>query len=246
MMRLIGTAGWAIPRDVAHAFEAEGSALQRYASRFGAVEVNSSFHRPHRRTTWERWRHSVPEAFRFAVKIPRIISHDRRLIDCAEPLARFLGEVDGLGDKLAVLLLQLPPKFAFEPAAAEAFFAAIARASDATLVCEPRHPSWFEEQPDEMMRRMEVARVAADPAPAPAAAIPGGWRGLTYRRLHGSPHMYRSSYDDGRIEPLGRELLAQGGDDAPAWCMFDNTASGAATGDALRLRDLLEGQSPRT
>lgn len=243
MTILVGTAGWAIPKEVAPAFGQEGSALQRYATRFDAVEVNSSFHRPHRRTTWERWGASVPETFRFAVKIPKVISHERRLVDCAEPLAQFIGEVSGLGEGLSVLLLQLPPKLVFEVRAADAFFERLAAASDAAIVCEPRHPSWFEEAPEDLMRAWKIARVAADPAPAaPSAAIPGGWSGLTYRRLHGSPQIYRSRYDDGRLERLAPDLPRESEEDRPVWCMFDNTASGAATGDALRLSELLEGQ----
>jgi uncharacterized protein YecE (DUF72 family) len=72
----------------------------------------------------------------------------------------------------------------------------------------------------------------------PEAAEPGGWRGLAYYRLHGSPAVYRSSYDDGRLEDYAVRLAAEGG---PAWCIFDNTASGAATEDALKLQRLLAG-----
>ena len=73
------------------------------------------------------------------------------------------------------------------------------------------------------------------PALVPAAAEPGGWRGLAYYRLHGSPATYRSSYDDGRLEAYARRLA---GGTAPAWCIFDNTASSAATSDALKLKAL--------
>ena len=233
MSLVIGTAGWSIPAQEAARFGPGGTALQRYATRFGGVEVNSSFHRPHRRATWERWADSVPAAFRFAVKLPKIISHERRLVDCAEPVARFLDEAGGLGEKLAILLLQLPPKLAFDPPVAIPFLAALVASSPARVICEPRHPSWFEPAPDALLNDLGIARVAADPAPVPAAALPGGWRGLGYWRLHGSPRMYRSSYDDGRLDrysTLLREAALAG---HAAWCMFDNTAGSAATGDAL-------------
>ena len=71
----IGTAGWSIPRQNSDSFRANGSALERYATRFAVVEINSSFHRPHRSSTWERWRDSVPAAFRFSVKLPKQITH---------------------------------------------------------------------------------------------------------------------------------------------------------------------------
>jgi uncharacterized protein YecE (DUF72 family) len=68
-----------------------------------------------------------------------------------------------------------------------------------------------------------------------AAAEPGGWPGLRYWRLHGSPVMYRSSYAD-RIQTYATLVREAAGD---CWCIFDNTASNAATGDALALRAAL-------
>src|ERR1700712_4633041 len=177
MTVIIGTAGWSIPRNAADAFSPEGAALERYASRFRAVEINSSFHRPHRQSTWARWARLVPPDFRFAVKIPKEITHVRKLVGCREPLAKFLDEVHSLGPKLAVLLVQLPPKLSFEASVAEDFFALLASLTSAQPVCEPRHPSWFAEAPDAFLDRSRIVRVAADPAPVPSAALPGGWRG---------------------------------------------------------------------
>lgn len=239
MTPVIGTAGWSIPTQHAARFDPGASALARYATRFGGVEINSSFHRPHRAETWGRWADSVPADFRFAVKLPKTISHERKLVDCGDLLARFLAEASGLGDKLAILLLQLPPKLAFDPTVAEPFLAALTAASPARVVCEPRHPSWFEAGPDAVLARLEIARIAADPAVVPAAASPGGWRGLDYWRLHGSPRMYRSSYDDGRLDLYAAALQAAEQAGRAAWCMFDNTASSAAIGDALGVVDRL-------
>jgi uncharacterized protein YecE (DUF72 family) len=239
MTIVVGTAGWSIPSSDRDAFGAGESALARYATRFAGVEVNSSFHRPHRRATWQRWADSVPQGFRFAVKIPKTISHERKLVDCGDVVAGFLDQVGGLGDKLAVLLLQLPPKLAFDPLVAEPFLTALAASSPAGLVCEPRHASWFESAPDALLTRLRIARVAADPAIAPVAALPGGWRGLGYWRLHGSPRLYRSSYDDGRLDRYAARLSAERAAGRPAWCIFDNTAASAAVGDALGLNSRL-------
>ncbi|WP_174273717.1 DUF72 domain-containing protein, partial [Sphingomonas bacterium] len=191
-MARTGTAGWSIPAALADRFPADGSHLERYARRLNAVEINSSFYRPHRRATYARWAASVPPGFRFAVKLPKAISHERRLEDCAELLARFAEEVDGLGEKRGPLLLQLPPSFAFAPITAERFFVLAAGCLGGAMVCEPRHPSWFTAEADALLAGHRIARVAADPALVPAAADPGGWRGLTYRRLHGSPRIYWS------------------------------------------------------
>ena len=231
----IGTAGWSIPRQVAEAFPPEGSALERYAAQFPVAEINSSFYRPHRLSTWARWRDSTPADFRFAVKLPKAITHERKLADFEEPLAEFLPQVEALGDKLAVLLVQLPPKLAFDSATAERFFAALASRTAAAVACEPRNPSWFDAEADALLTAHRVARVAADPAICEAAAQPGGWRGLGYWRLHGSPRIYRSSYAD-RLDAYAETLAAEAGE---AWCIFDNTASSAATSDALGLMEAL-------
>src|SRR5688572_19432683 len=110
----IGCAGWSIPREHAAEFPVEGTHLQRYAQRFPAVEINSSFYRPHRPETYARWAASTPDGFRFAVKVPREITHTRRLREVDEPLERFLAEAGALGEKLGPLLVQLPPSLQFE------------------------------------------------------------------------------------------------------------------------------------
>lgn len=232
MSIVIGTAGWSIAAEARAHFVDEGSALERYAGRFGGVEINSSFHRPHRASTWRRWAESVPEGFRFSVKLPKTITHQRGLVDCKELLDAFLEEAGELGEKLSVLLVQLPPKLGFNAGIAEDFFDYLRAATPARIACEPRHPDWFEVDADALLAGLKVARVAADPARVPEAAFPGGWRGLAYWRLHGSPIMYRSSYEAEQLEDYA-ELLKR--EECEAWCMFDNTASSAAAGNALGL-----------
>ncbi len=177
MSIVIGTAGWSIPLASAEAFPAQGSALERYAARFPGAEINSSFHRPHRRSTWERWGASVPAHFRFSVKLPKTITHGLKLADCAAPLRAHLEDAGALGDKLAVHLVQLPPSLAFDAATAEPFFRGLSDASGAAIACEPRHASWFEAEVAALLAQWRVARVAADPARVEAAAHPGVGRG---------------------------------------------------------------------
>src|SRR5688572_30936404 len=119
---LIGTAGWTIPRECAPAFDSEGSHLERYARVLDAVEINSTFHRPHRTSTYARWASSVPPGFRFCLKAPKTITHTARLVDCEPLFEAFLAESAPLGGKLDCLLFQLPPSFAFDEALARRFF----------------------------------------------------------------------------------------------------------------------------
>src|SRR5688572_32863844 len=101
----IGTAGWSIAGRHAERFPGDGSMLDRYARRFNAVEINSTFYRPHRPETWARWAQSVPASFRFAAKVPKAITHERRLVDCGDLAAAFVEQLEPLGEKLAVLLV---------------------------------------------------------------------------------------------------------------------------------------------
>ena len=229
----IGIAGWSIRREQADLFKPGPSHLARYATRFNAVEINSSFYRPHRRSTYERWAASVPKDFRFSAKLPRAITHQARLADPEAALDAFAGQVLGLGEKLGPLLAQLPPSLGFDAARAGVFFQALRARFDGFLACEPRHASWFARDADALLKKHHIARVAAAPAPAAGAEKPGGWNGYRYFRWHGSPVMYRSAYAPARLKALAAVLKA--GD----WCIFDNTADGAATPDAFKLRDLL-------
>ena len=236
----IGTAGWSIPQRDADTFPTEGSALERYAARFTCAEINSSFHRSHRPSTFERWAQSVPESFRFSAKLAKTITHQRRLVDSEPLLDQSLNEVAGLGSKLAVVLVQLPPSLAFDEKVAERFFHSLRERSDVQLVCEPRHPSWFDDEADGLLASNRISRVAADPAKLPAAAAPGGWRGFTYYRLHGSPVPYRSSYEPERLRAYAAGITPDLAEGREVWCIFDNTASSAATGNALELQAMLE------
>jgi uncharacterized protein YecE (DUF72 family) len=233
---LVGTAGWSIAARHADSFPGNGTHLQRYARHLDAVEINSSFHRPHRRETYERWASSVAEDFRFSVKLPKTITHERRLVDCRALLDLFMGQVVGLGEKLAVLLVQLPPSLQFDELAASAFFADLRSRTKAGIALEPRHESWFGASVADVIGKYRVSRVAADPARIADADRPAGWKHLAYFRLHGSPRIYRSDYSD-RLEKIAADLSQTTGE---VWCIFDNTTESHALGNALSIARLIK------
>ncbi|HYG07499.1 MAG TPA: DUF72 domain-containing protein [Stenotrophomonas sp.] len=236
----VGTAGWSIPRDHAAAFGEGASTLARYATRLDAVEINTSFYRPHQAATYARWAAAVPAGFRFSVKLPQTISHELALRAAGPALDRFLDEVAGLGRKLGGLLLQLPPSLAFDARTASTFFRLLRRRTSVPLTCEPRHASWFTPAAEALLLRHEVGRAAADPARWPAAAQPGAAPAWPYFRWHGSPRMYYSGYDEEALQALAAEVRAWARGRQSPWVIFDNTAHGFAARDALRLRELLE------
>lgn len=232
----VGTAGWQVPARWRDRFDEPGSHLQRYASRLSAVEINSCFYRPHAARVYERWARAVPDDFLFAVKCPKTITHEQRLGDVKEPLARFLDEVRGLGPKLGPLLVQLPPSHAFDARVVGRFLDTLCASHQGPVVVEPRHASWLADVADVLLRDFGVARVAADPAMAPGFEQPGGSRRFRYFRWHGSPRMYWSDYEDERLVSHAARISAE---DVEAWTIFDNTADGAAAGNALSLVSLL-------
>jgi len=235
----VGTAGWSIPCVEKARFPPGESLLARYAKLLPGVEINSTFYRPHRASTFERWAASVPRAFRYSVKIPREISHDQRLAGSAKLLKTFLADLAPLGSRLGCLLVQLPPSLDFNARVARAFFTALRKQFDGGVALEPRHASWFGESANRLLKKFKVARVAADPPRAKNDGEPGGWPGLAYFRLHGAPRIYYSSYEDGYLDALAGRLKVFRRARIPTWCIFDNTALGAATSNALSLVDRL-------
>lgn len=235
----LGTAGWAIPREQAARFRTDAPGLVRYSEVLRCVEINSTFYRPHRPSTFARWSASVPENFRFAVKAPKAITHEGALAPIADPLRTFLAEVGQLGPKLGPILFQLPPRQAFEEGKAKQFLSMFRELYPAgPAVVEPRHPSWFSPEAETLLGRFHVGRVAADPAIVAAAALPGGEVSLVYYRLHGSPRTYYSSYPDTWLRQLAA-AVRKAASESEVWCIFDNTASGAAMGNVLDLQRLL-------
>ena len=190
------------------------------------------------RKTWERWASTTPAGFRFAVKVPKAITHTAKLGNTGALLQTFLEQATGLGEKLGPLLIQLPPSLAFDEGAAHEFFTTLRELHTASAVLEPRHATWFTPAVDRILRSFEIARVAADPAKgSPLAGKPGGWRGLLYFRLHGAPRTYYSDYAEDFLTSFATTIQNPS---VETWVIFDNTALGHATANALRVSELAQ------
>ncbi|TWO68234.1 DUF72 domain-containing protein [Caenimonas sedimenti] len=236
----IGCAGWSLPVALQPHFGAGDSHLARYATRLPAVEINSSFHRPHTRAQYARWAAMVPADFRFCVKLPKVITHELRLTGCEAPLDAFLEQAGGLGARLAALLVQLPPSLAFEARVATAFLETLRGRHTGAIALEPRHASWFTRPAEDLLQSLHMARVLADPVRHAGGERPGGHPGLVYLRLHGSPRVYYSAYDGSLLSALARRISQARDAGSEVWCIFDNTASGAAAANALALRAMCQ------
>ena len=239
----VGTAGWSIPRECAANFGDTGPHIERYSQFLPCAEIDSSFYRSHRPGTYAKWAATVPENFLFSVKAPKTITHLSGLAPSRTLFESFFEEIAPLGEKLGPLLFQFPPKQGFEEPRVRAFLTLFRDTyPDGQAAFEPRHASWFCDEANELLAEFRVARVVADPPRAQQAIESAGCAGPVYYRLHGSPRVYYSSYSEERLKELAGKL-SNYHPGAAIWCIFDNTASGAALGNALTLIHLLEGQT---
>lgn len=162
--------------------------------------------------------------------MPKQISHLARLSGCEDALTQFLDQAGNLKNKLGCLLLQLPPSFAFDANVAGDFFRQLRDRTDVQTACEPRHASWRTEGALQLLEQFRIAMVSTEPQPPTQAEF-------TYFRLHGAPLMYKSPYSPTELDQLADTLRERGKKQLPTWCIFDNTASGAATTNALSLQE---------
>lgn len=232
---LVGCAGWSLASKDAPSFPSEGTHLERYSQVFSCVEINSSFYRSHQEKTYLRWAASVPETFRFSVKMPRTITHEMRLQTCDALLGAFLKEIAGLGERLGCILIQLPPSLTLDLRTARSFFSVVRKHTEAPVACEPRHASWFTPKGASVFSEAGVSCVWAHPPPVAGTEVTDDQAWL-YLRLHGAPQIYYSAYEDAFIESIALRMRQAREEGKVAWCIFDNTARGEAIPNALTLR----------
>lgn len=194
----VGTAAWTLPKEHKDRFPDVGSHLERYSQVLGAVEINSSFYKPHKRSTYERWASSVPKDFSFSVKLERLFTHERNLLEPGPELGERLEGINGLGAKFGCLLVQLPPKLGFEDEHVS-FFETLRELYQGPIAFEPRHQSWNSSEAIKLRREFGLSPVFADPEPYSGAnallASKNEFPAVHYFRLHGSPEIYKSDYE---------------------------------------------------
>lgn len=236
----IGTAGWNLPVDYQDHFFKQGSHLERYAKKLNGVEINSSFYKEHQYKTYQRWSESVPENFKFSVKLSRFFTQETRF-ENIENLSSVLESISGLGHKWSVLLVQLPPSLEFKSDIAERFIQSLKQhLKDVSIVWEPRHLSWIKDEAIDLLSKYQISKVIADPEPCVLTeASQRKVDFVRYFRLHGSPEVYKSRYDQRFLSRI-QSYIDQSAHINPIWCIFDNTTYGFAAKNALELQELLQ------
>jgi uncharacterized protein YecE (DUF72 family) len=231
-MILVGTSGWQY-RDWRGRFYPAGLAqarwLEHYAANFATVEINNAFYRLPERDTFARWRGRTPDDFCVAVKMSRYLTHVRRLREPAEPVARFLGRAEALGDRLGPVLVQLPPTLRADTAALDATLARFPR--DVKVAVEPRHPSWWTDDVRRVLERHGAALCWADRRSRPVTPL---WRtaAFGYLRFHEGRARPWPRYGTAALASWRDRVAAEFDDGTPVYAYFNNDPGGAAIIDA--------------
>lgn len=233
----IGTSGWTYPhwRGVFYPENLPQSRwLAFYSEHFDTLELNASFYRQPARQTFENWKDKTPEAFLWSVKANRYITHIKKLREPADSLNRFYEAAFGLGEKLGVVLFQLPPSLRFNEDIFRAFLDL--QPENQKVAFEFRNPSWLNDGVYELLRRKKAAFCISDTAGRfpYAEAVTADF---VYIRLHGSKILYGSSYSDEELKTWAEKIKGWKRD---AFVYFDNDYEGYAVQNALRLKEILK------
>ena len=161
---LVGCSGWDYPEWVGRFYPSRGriDRLSRYAQVFPVVEVDSSFYHIPTVTTVAGWDRRTPRGFRFAAKFPQEITHQRRLVDCEEPLRLHYEAFRPLlrSSKVAAFLLQLPPSLPFEEGKVRAFYELLPK--QVPVAVEFRERSWLAPRSLDLLRKFHLSTTVVD------------------------------------------------------------------------------------
>ena len=236
----IGTAGWSIPSQFRDQFQGPGTHLERYSRVFNCVEINSAFYRDHKPETYARWSFSVPEDFRFSVKLSKYFIHVQRLTETGLALEKVIQGISELGHKWGALLIQLPPSLIFHLDTAVRFVVHLRKYYKGVIIWEPRHISWASPEAIQLFADYKISKAVADPEPCPLSKDSHSRvESVQYWRLHGSPKMYESRYEKETLKEVAEKLQHPHNPVMQTWCIFDNTTFGYATENAIELQNLV-------
>lgn len=232
-----GTSGWSYPHWKGP-FYPEGirdaGLLAFYFQHLNTVEINSSFYHLLLRKTFENWRESSPADFIFSVKASRFITHVKRLADSSEAVERFFERAAGLGDKIGVVLFQLPPGLKIDPEKLRAFLGLLP--GDLRHSFEFRNRSWFHPEIYSLLSEFRTALCIYElngfVSPLEITAD------FVYLRLHGPAGRYGGSYSTAQLRTWHERFREWAGQSLDVFCYFDNDEKGFAALNAVELRNM--------
>ncbi|MHC4519416.1 MAG: DUF72 domain-containing protein [Planctomycetota bacterium] len=234
----IGTSGWHYDHWRGR-FYPQGLPKNRwfehYARHFDTVEINATFYRLPRESTVDKWRQQAPENFVYVVKANRYITHIKKLQDSAAEMLRFLAVIDLFDDTLGPVLYQLPPSLHKNLTLLAEFTTLLPPDRDA--VFEFRHPSWYDAETFDLLRKRNVAFCIHDMTGIVSPRVLTA--DIIYVRFHGTAGRYAGNYTDRMLAAWADWLNDQRGKVRAIYAYFNNDIEGHAINNAKTLRQLL-------
>ena len=244
---IIGTSGWQY-KDWRGRFYpqrlAQARWLEYYADRFATVEVNNSFYRLPKPETFAAWRERLPGGFVMTVKVNRYITHLKQLKDVEEPVATFLEAAAPLGDKTGPMLIQLPPRLAVNHERLRKVLAAFP--TPLRVAVEFRHPSWFDDETNAILRERNAALVLTDRR---SKLLEPEWKTADwgYIRFHEGTEQPWPHYGDDVLRAWAERIARCRDRDDDVFVYFNNDPGCWAIADAITFaRCVDETGLPRT
>ncbi len=239
----IGTSGWSYKHWSGVFYPEEirpAEYLEYYLTKFNCVELNSSFYHLPRESTVKGWVARTPGEFRFCAKLSRFITHQKRLKDSGEALERYFDIFDGMGSRLGPVLIQCPPRLAYDKSMISGFFDLLEENySSYRFAIEIRHKSWIRDDFLDLLRKHKIAFVIADSGrrfPYHEAVTSD----FVYLRFHGRETLYASDYTDPDLMRAAQKIVNWLGTGREVWVFFNNDFGGFAVKNALKIREMVQ------
>ncbi len=233
-MLYIGTSGYSYPYWKNRFYPEKLAAskwLQYYATQFNTLELNNSFYRFPKTEHLKKAAGQTPDDFVFSVKAHKVITHTRRMKDVRETILEFTDIVqEGLGDKLACILYQMPPSYSYSEERMDDIVHNLS--SGRQNVIEFRHVSWWRREVYQHLEEHHIHFCSVSYPGLPEDHIMTGH--ILYRRMHGVPELFKSSYSEGELAVLSGQIPAEGN----SFVYFNNTMFEAGYSNARSLQRL--------
>jgi uncharacterized protein YecE (DUF72 family) len=234
----IGTSGWHYKhwKDVFYPQSLpSGNYLKYYSQYFKTVEINNSFYKHPDESVVEKWRNETPEDFIFAYKANRYITHMKKMKDPEAPLEKLRNNLAVPGEKVKVVLFQLPPNFRSNPQRLEEFIKHLPHGYRYSF--EFRDKSWFNDKIFDILKKHGVSfciyDMGGDVTPFEITAD------FIYIRLHGTGTPYNGNYEDRMLQEWGEKISEWRKQGKEVFCYFNNDIGGFAVKNAMKLNEIL-------
>lgn len=235
----IGTSGWTYDhwKDRFYPHDLPKSRwFDYYAAQFNSVEINATFYRTFKDTTYDKWRERAPQGFGYVLKAPRLITHRKYLLEVGEDIRRFYQSCELLQEKFELVLLQVAPQLSYDLPRLQKALSAFPDPS--RVAVEFRRPEWNTRQTMDLLNGFGATFCNVDSPRQKITSYLTSKR--AYLRLHGRQHWYSYNYSHDELQEiaaLARNLVEKGAENV--YIFFNNDFDGHAPANALALKSLL-------